>query len=193
MGQRLNVEIISKGKTISNIYMHWAAYTSSSLEITKDFIAVFADIKSEDLENLSEIYRRIKIARLGSSITPDEQKELNYTHPEITVAESINRNDGLVSFSENGIQETRNWEEGRVSIDIENKTVKFEVYWDFSDDDDEDLVERFKDAPIIESKLFNDDPISYCNFCEEYNKIGKMIDDKIHDVIVGDRKITFIE
>lgn len=193
MGQRLNVELISKGKTIANVYMHWAAYTSSSLAITKDFIAVFADIKSEDLENLSEIYRRIKIARLGSSITHDEQKELNYTHPEITVAESINRNDGLVSFSENGIQETRSWEEGRVSIDIENKTVKFEVYCDFSDDDDEDLVERFKDAPTIESKLFNDDPIFYCDFCEEYNKIGKMIDDKIYNVIVDDRKIKFIE
>ena len=193
MGQRLNVELISKGKTIANVYMHWAAYTSTSLEVTKDFITVFGDIKHEDLENLSEIYRRIKIARPGSSITNFEKDRLKDTHPEITVAEYIDRDTGLVSFSEKGIEDTRNWEEGRVSIDIENKTVEFGVYYDFSDDDDEDLVEQFKDAPTIESKLFNDDPISYCDFCEEYNKIGEMIDDKIYDVIVGDRKISFIE
>ncbi|WP_407414235.1 hypothetical protein [Methanobrevibacter sp.] len=193
MGQRLNVEIISRGRTIANVYMHWSAYTSSSLDITKDFITVFSDIKSEDLENLSEIYRRIKIAALGSSVTLDEVNRLKDTHPEITAMDKIDRNDGLISFTEKGIEYTRNWEEGRVSIDIENKTVDFRVYYDDTDEDDEYTVKKFKTAPTIESKLFSVNPISYCDFCEEYNKIGKMIDDAIYKIIVDGRKILFIE
>lgn len=193
MGQRLNVEIISKGRTIANVYMHWSAYTSSSLDITKDFITVFSDIKSEDLENLSEIYRRIKIAALGSSVTPDEVNRLKDTHPEITAMDNVNRNDGLISFTEEGIEENRNWEEGRVSIDIENKTVDFRVYYDNTNEDDEYIINKFKTVPTIESKLFNVAPISYCDFCEEYNKIGKIIDDAIYNIIVDNRKISFIE
>ena len=41
MGQRLNVEIVVKSRTIANVYMHWSAYTSSSLMVTNDIIKAF--------------------------------------------------------------------------------------------------------------------------------------------------------
>ena len=149
MGQRLNVELISKGKPIANAYMHWSAYTPSSIEITYDVIDAFKNIKEEDLENRKEIYERFKRALPDSSITSDELKEMKkqgikgFTSKD--VASSISRNDGLISFSEKGMEDTRSWEEGRVEVDIENKTVCFDVFWswDYNDEDEFDANNSF--------------------------------------------------
>lgn len=41
--------------------------------------------------------------------------------------ECVDRNEGLIAISTEGINNTRSAEEGRVQIDIKNKTVNFEV------------------------------------------------------------------
>jgi len=43
MGQRLNIEIESAGKTLANCYYHWSGYTRSALELTKVIIHYLKD------------------------------------------------------------------------------------------------------------------------------------------------------
>lgn len=48
MGQRLNIEIKSKGKVVANCYYHWSAYTMSALQLTKEIISNFDSIQDND-------------------------------------------------------------------------------------------------------------------------------------------------
>lgn len=43
MGQRLvlSVKSLAKGDTLANVYMHWAAYTGSAIEVTDKFIKTY--------------------------------------------------------------------------------------------------------------------------------------------------------
>lgn len=38
MGQRLNIEMKTKGKVVANCYYHWSAYTMTALQLTKEII-----------------------------------------------------------------------------------------------------------------------------------------------------------
>lgn len=161
MGQRLNVEIISKNKTIANVYMHWSAYTDSSFEIAIRVLENFLDINNKLLDNKQTIYTRLKKALPGASINQSEYEALvKESVKGIYVGKYVDRNDGLISFTEKGIADTRDWEEGRVSIDIENKKILFDVYWTDSieeykndyDVSDEDILE----IPKVEQNPFID-------------------------------------
>ena len=176
MGQRLNVEIVVKSRTIANVYMHWSAYTSSSLMVTNDIIKAFKNIKEEDLENIEEIYKRIQEALPNSSINEIERIELEKQGiTNLKKVKNVDRNDGLISFSKKGIKETRDWEEGRTTIDIENKCVMFDVYYTV-DKNDEDYAKIHKEK--IDYQLF-ENWIPY----DEFNELSKKLIDKINDGI----------
>lgn len=139
MGQRLNVEIIAKNKTVANVYMHWSAYTDESANIAIRVLVEFLDFNNRMISNKQSIYTRLKKALPGASINKDEYENLQKEGITNIIPEKvISRNDGLISFTEKGIAETRDWEEGRVSIDIENKKILFDVYWT-------DTVESYKE------------------------------------------------
>jgi hypothetical protein len=159
MGQRLNVEIISKSKTIANVYMHWSAYTDSSFEIAIRVLESFLNINNKFLNNKQTIYTRLQKALPGASITQSEYDALVKEGVKgIYVEKYVDRNNGLISFTEKGIADTRDWEEGRVSIDIENKKILFDVYWtdnieDYKEDydaSDEDVL----NIPKVEKNPF---------------------------------------
>lgn len=68
--------------------------------------------------------------------------------------QSNGRDEGIIEISGDGIEENRYWEEGRVTVDIANKTIDFEVLQELSK---EELLrdyyyteEEMKELDIIE-------------------------------------------
>ena len=158
MGQRLNIEILDNGKCLANSYYHWSAVSDVSCEMLKDIIK---DInkKKYDVSVLSAI--RI-LENTGAGLTdfcpseedkefaknhytaeyyeewskkPSEIKEAQKLYPAEKFKDCVSRNLGLISISESGINETRYWEEGRVSIDLTTRKVNYNVLFDYRKED----------------------------------------------------------
>ena len=195
MGQRLNVELIIGDKPIANVYMHWSAYTSSALVVAKDVLDTF---KNEDVANtttldLTKIYSLIQTAIPGSSVSVEEESKLEEKGIDtIKRAKMVDRNSGLISFSEEGMEETRDWEEGRVSIHLDTLTVDFDVLWII---DKKEFIEEYKRSKFVEEDKFEYHNLSYDDFVKFKEHIDELISNKIYYIKVKGSKdvIGFIE
>lgn len=134
MGQRLNIEIRQDNVVKANAYYHWSAFTGSSIELAKEIVEHADEFKDSD--------PTIKAVRLleitGAGLTPDELGYAEEAYIGVEFEPATNRNDGLIAITKEGIESTRDWEEGRVTIDLDTKTVDFQVYSIISEDEYED-------------------------------------------------------
>lgn len=144
MGQRLNIEIVAGGKSLVNAYFHWSAYTDEALlmlqEIikTQEKIDILDEIKNMPLDKKA-IYLLISI---GAGITPEDMCLNKY--PDIWI-KATNRNEGLINISEEQKEICRTWEEGRITIDIIEKTFDFDVFFGSSKEEVEEMNETKMD------------------------------------------------
>lgn len=124
MGQRLNIQFENNTGVLANAYYHWSGYTSSAMLLTNKII-------SSDLINDTSISNKVKAVKLleltGAGLTRDE---FNDDFPSHLYKESKSRNEGLIAISKEGIEETQNWEEARVTINLDTQQIHFDIYWD---------------------------------------------------------------
>lgn len=153
MGQRLNIEIKRRkdNKVLANSYYHWSAYTSSSLHLAEEIIENIYDIIRK--EKVSDEIKAIQLLQTtGAGLMENEYNKLNEEDKKYCSL-ATNRNLGLISFTDEGMEETRSWEEGRLTIDIDfddkdydfygNKNlVDFEVYFQV---DEEEINESYEE------------------------------------------------
>lgn len=153
MGQRLNIEIRRKkdNKILANSYYHWSAYTYSSLKLAEEIVENIYDIIRND--KTSDEVKAIQLLQTtGAGLLEDEYNKLNEEDKKYCSL-ATNRNLGLISFTDEGMEETRKWEEGRLIIDIDfddkdydfygNKNlVDFEVYFQI---DEEEVNESYEE------------------------------------------------
>lgn len=159
MGQRLNIEMVANGKSLVNAYFHWSAYTDNALFIlqkiikTQEKIDILDETKNMPLDKKA-IYLLISI---GAGITP-EDVHLN-KYPDIWI-KATNRNEGLINISEEQKEDCRTLEEGRITIDIVEKTFDFDVFFRFSKEEAEEISETklnfLKILPIETSGSYED-------------------------------------
>ena len=145
MGQRLNIEIVNGETSLANCYYHWSAYTLSALNLTKAVIDAYFD--SEAIVGVKMAVELLEAT--GGGVNETERAEIQKQADKfgyIKFKDCTDRNRGLISVTESGKEETRKWEEGRVTIDLGNETFKFDVAWfDMPDEyfseycDEEDL------------------------------------------------------
>lgn len=126
MGQRLNIEIVNGETSLANCYYHWAAYTDSALSLTKKIIDAYYD--SQAIVGLKMAVDLLEST--GGGVNEKERAEIQKQIDKfgsIEFKDCTNRNEGLLSVTENGKEETRKWEEGRVTIDLDTETFCFDV------------------------------------------------------------------
>jgi hypothetical protein len=191
MGQRLNIEIRRKkdNKILANSYYHWSAYTYSSLKLANEIIENIYDIIKNNKVN-DEIKAIQLLQTTGAGLLEQEYNTLNEEDKKYCSL-ATNRNLGLISFTEKGIEETRTWEEGRltITIDFDNKEydfvgdknrVDFEVYFPISR---EEIEEYYKEE--LKSGKINLDEVVEFNF--------DLQDMKLNDIRLFMAKINQIE
>ena len=152
MGQRLNLEIKINGKSQANAYYHWSGYTSTSYRITSQVLY--------ELKNINENDPKIKAIRLlettGAGFNPEEILKVKEFYPNMQFKKCNSRNDGIISITPEGMKETRQWEEGRVTIDIDYNLVYFNVWfleskanWKKWNENEEDAP-KYEDIPVLD-------------------------------------------
>lgn len=137
MGQRLNIEIYHGGERIANAYYHWSGYTISAAELTKTVIDYLldegynSDVYS-DTDNIRWAIRALEST--GAGLTEGEKKYIAEEIPELdtsSFADAADRNRGLISVSEDGMEETQRWMEEGVTIYLDDRLVDFEVLFGY--------------------------------------------------------------
>ena len=165
MGQRLNLEIHKNGEVLANAYYHWSGYTSSALHLTEKILSNISVIKHEDDTILA-----IKLLELTEAkITRSELEFLKTLNPSIDTTQfdiATNRNDGLIAISEEGVNNTRYWEEARVEIDIGTEMIHMQLYYEL---DKMDMDER--DDIVYQEANMDYTSVSFKDFKTLYNEI----------------------
>lgn len=160
MGQRLNIEIRRKkdNKILANSYYHWSAYTYSSLKLADEIIENIYDIIRND--KVSDEIKAIQLLQTTGAGLLEQEYETLKEEDKKYCSLATNRNLGLISFTEKGMEETRTWEESRltITIDFDDKEydfvgdknrVDFEVYFPTSREEIEEYYgEELKNGKI---------------------------------------------
>ena len=170
MGQRLNVEIRRKkdNKILANSYYHWYAYTYPSLELADEIMENIYGVIIND--KVSDEIKAIQLLQTtGAGLLEQEYNALNEEDKKYCSL-ATNRDLGLISFTEKGMEKTRAWEESRltITIDFDNKEydfvgdrnrVDFEVYLSISR---EEIEEYYREE--LKSGKINLDEVVEFNF-----------------------------
>ena len=124
MGQRLNIEIHENGKCLANGYYHWSAFTEDAIKLTQKIIDYFPSRKNKN----GWLCAYELLYYTGARFAPDELMRIGIDE---NIARALgmeaNRDNGLIAISEEGIEETRYWEESRVVINTDTNIVDFQV------------------------------------------------------------------
>lgn len=190
MGQRLNIEITDCGNTLANCYYHWSAYTDSAMELTMQIIQEFQDsVMPVDIETAVRL-----LEATGGGVDDCERKEIE-KEPErfghIKFRDATNRNEGLIAVTDVGIENTRQWEEGRVIIDLSSETVCFDVLW-YTDREEyrREYVGEYENWSFkdLQECRFNPDSIPF----EDFSSFIDFINEFDDGVRYGDYVIQWI-
>lgn len=136
MGQRLNIEILNKGERLANCYYHWSAYTTSSSELTKIIIDNFDNIMNMNCSDTAKAILLLQTTGAGLEYS-EYNDELQYAKEHLTDSEETfklfktqnDRNEGLICINPKEMDSTERWEEGRVTVNIDTKTIDFDVVY----------------------------------------------------------------
>lgn len=197
MGQRLNIEIMKGNKVLANAYYHWSAYTSSALELCKNIIG---EIRIAPIIHPASLLRTPEITTVtmpgtvssadrdvlhavrllestGAGINESERDRIldKGLCPGIAFRGAIDRNLGLISITEEGMEETRCWQEGQATIDLDRGRVCFGVFFEWSTL--EDYIEEYEIDPSEEPgrmPVAINESIDFENF--PFSDIQKIID-----------------
>lgn len=181
MGQRLNIEVRYDGEPVANAYYHWSAYTSSSLNLLGQVIEAY---RSRTEINKLKVAVEI-LQATGAGINEEEKeniaKDTTGRFNNISFQDCDNRNTGLLSVTEQGMEETRKWEEGRVTVDIGTEEFTFDVMIIMDNADFEDCWESSADQ-------LPDAQIDFTEACKfsDFEKFQKTIVDNPNGVRLDD-------
>jgi len=146
MGQRLVIQITENGEPLANAYYHWSAYTCSAAELTNKVLGYLDDADKSFTNKQKAVWALYKT---GARFAPDELNRIDKVKPFSFVLDDkqVNRNDGLLCISQDGMEQNIDWEEGRVDIDIVDKEIYFDVI----------SIEDAKDYTAYEATLDEED------------------------------------
>lgn len=178
MGQRLNIEIKINGEVQANAYYHWSGYTSSAIKLTEQILLQREDFLDKKEPKLSAI--RL-LETTGAGLTQEELEIAKEEYSEVTFGKCNGRNSGLIAISEDGMNETRIWEEARVTIDFDEETVDFNVWsiWD-----KEEYLDEYEKLPEKEINDSNFNIMSFETFLNDFSEKDMSDLTFIHDDLV---------
>ena len=130
----------------------------------------------------------------GAGINREEAKRIRSEGrcPGITFRMAIDRNAGLIAITPTGIDETRAWQEGQVTIDLDRKHIFFGVFWTSGM---EDYLEEYEIDPDEEPErvpVKNESGLDIEDFkFEDIDKIIALVEKTKDSGIVNDDGMVY--
>lgn len=144
MGQRLNIEIVKGDNVLANAYYHWSGYSNSAIDLVECIIRYYDYADKYHHEN-DTLFAIKLLEKTGAGLTEDEVEYVKKKYGETKLSDCKGRNNGLIAITKKGIEETREWEEARVTIDIDTKTFDFKrAMWKLDKSEIKECIEEGK-------------------------------------------------
>lgn len=124
MGQRLNIEIrygSSEEDVLANCYYHWDGYTSTSAIHALGIIEKYESIKDSCEKDSPEFAIKLLVRNMEGFEDSEIKRYTKASLPQV-----VDRNRGIVSIFEEGIEETRKNAEATLVVDIKNEIINIE-------------------------------------------------------------------
>ena len=153
MGQRLNIEILKNDEILANSYYHWSGFSNCAVNLAIQIINNFEYIKKyrveEYIKNQDLLFAIRLLEETGAGINNinNARKLLEDETNNLKLKKCEGRDEGIIGITKEDIEGTRYWEEGRISIDIEKRTVDFHVIDEYTT---EKLKENYTEKEIRE-------------------------------------------
>lgn len=183
MGQRLNIEVHHDGKVLANAYYHWSTYTENALDILGQVLSAYKN--SREINPLRVAVEILQATGAGVNKCEKDRiaKEKSGKFNGIEFHDAIDRNEGLLSVSEKGIKETRDWEEGSIIVDISTEEFLFNVMYSM------DVKEYDTELGSTENLQYTEfnfhEPFSFY----DYDEMAKVIQDNPGGVRDGENTV----
>lgn len=177
MGQRLVIVGKKDHIPIFNIYFHWSAYTSSSLDEADHLLKyLLQPEKCSDLVLSAIEYCEARGGGLSNDVDIEEVERIYPAHKIKTAG--ISRNNGLIAITADGMNQNLSWAEGVLEIDFDNDIINNNVFFYY------DSVEQINEEYCYEG----DDKIKDSDILNPYISVESFHFDKIDEVkeIIGD-------
>ena len=187
MGQRLNIEIIKNGKVVGNCYYHWSAYTLSSLIETNTVIENYDELLKQNLPDkvlTTKMFENCKSLDFFSGnfnhagLSEDSYEYMCNKYPNYEFRKAIDRNAGLIGITEKDIDDTRGWEEGRVTIDLDKEIIDAGLMIDYREIDEyeQDCIDNEEEFNLDNIPKFPVDNLDEIPFNDLKKVIDKIIE-----------------
>lgn len=195
MGQRLNIEISYNGTPIANCYYHWSAYTRSAAALVNTILEYYSEESLPMGTDDELLISAIKMFEQTNSIdfstgkityaalNVNDYEIIHSKFPGLDFNTEIDRNAGIIGFTEKEMKKTRDVEEGYVMIDFGSKTILFDVlsFYDINEflqekeclaDDNSEFDNAINDiiiAPLLKttSEFTFDDFYAFCSLLQD--------------------------
>ena len=195
MGQRLTIQIFenkNSEQSIATLYYHWSAYTESALDELKTFYnnyrhyfkiqqidqkllqlhpTPFEAVKQyNELDNIvTSIYQAVIETGGGYASDADEAENAINLYSALKTHynpnHSVNRNNGIVAFTEEQQNELYNLSEEDIKLYLDEQEFQFNVYCSYIINDDRDdyehLIKKWFNTEDIDD-ITNEQIINYC-------------------------------
>lgn len=150
MGQRLNIEIVDKSgeKALANAYYHWGAYSGSAAEYAQDMIH---SPEWDQLMKEPTVENAVKLLLLtGAGFNEVEITEIKAKHllPDELLVPTLGRNEGIISVTEQGIEETQMYAEGTMYIFTDTQCIDIAGVFNYIGDTEYGISDPFYDEVI---------------------------------------------
>lgn len=185
MGQRLNLQIemdipnSGDRQVLANAYYHWSGYTSSAYELVKQIAD--SHYCCEECTFMDPVEKAIRLLEAtGAGLTEDEFTE---EYPESKYKKATSRNNGLIAISEEGIKETQNWEEARVTINLTTNMVDMGGVYYLDKVEEKETTE---DIPELVHDLYT----SIYDFNKVYNEFHEKVESQNHYKVIATDKLV---
>ena len=152
MGQRLNIEIVdtSENTVLANAYYHWGAYSGSAAEYAKDMIH---SPEWDQLMKEPTVENAVKLLLLtGAGFNEAEIAEIKAKDllPDELLVPTKGRNEGIISVTEQGIEETQMYAEGTMYIftDVDTQYIDIAGVFNYIGDTEYGIEDPYYDEVI---------------------------------------------
>ena len=198
MGQRLVIDLIQNDEIVAAVYYHWSAYFGSTVgELAKLSRAILdkekygANRLLAVLKVLQEPTRNLRdgISRGGVSGGYENEKEMAMVKklfPNYKLeTDFVDRNEGLIAFTKEGIDDFHRWEEGHAEINLDTLEISNSVDLDsfpfefvdavYEKDDDEEYF-SYAESGIIRINGHTSTIDAFDCTCEEIIKLEEWME-----------------
>ena len=206
----------------ANCYYHWSAYTMDSLLKLRDIVHQWNAIKNDKEKTKDELLlgyhlfciddTTYDIDEDATEVDENGKKNIKFKEvvrcaglceqsfrlmkllfPKEEFKKGIDRNVGLISIHPNDVDGTRQWEEGRINVNLDTEEFTFDIYSIYEEEELKECfgIKKLEDIPTFPTDMEDAFTDGYLSFRDLPELIELVHESDFYKLSSGDFLVWF--